>query len=49
MKTLLAFSALIAAVALGNVGCTANASVKKADNTPPGAVARVAYVTGAAK
>ena len=49
MKTLLAFSGLIVGVALGNVGCSANASVKKADITKPNVTAQVAYVTAPAK
>ena len=49
MKKLVAFSFLLAVAALLNVGCSASASVKKADATKLNTATQVAYVTAPAK
>ena len=45
MKKLIALAALVIAAASFNVGCTASASVHKADATKLNTAAQVAYVS----
>ena len=49
MKKLIAFSLLLTVAAMLNVGCSASASVKKADATKLNTSTQVAYVTAPAK
>ena len=49
MKNLIIFSALIVAAVVGNVGCTAHASVHGTNATKLNTAAQVAYVAAPAK
>ncbi len=49
MKTILALSLLVASIAMLNAGCSASASVHKADATRVDSSTQVAYVTAPAK
>ena len=49
MKKIIAFSLLLTAAAMLNVGCSASASVHKADATKVNPSTQVAYVTSPTK
>ena len=49
MKKLVAFSFLLTIAALLNVGCSASASIHKADATKLNNTTRVAYITAPTK
>ena len=49
MKKVIAFSFLLVAAGLFNVGCTASAGIHKTDNSKVDSAKQVAYVTAPAK